>query len=123
LTGDELAAAYASFDIFVSPGELETFGQTIQEALASGVPVVAPRRGGPIDLVTDDNGILYEPGAVEQLVQAVESLAGSAELRATAASAARASVEGRTWQSVCEQLIGYYEEAGRERSAERERSA
>ncbi|MFO7244607.1 MAG: glycosyltransferase family 1 protein [Actinomycetes bacterium] len=115
LSGDELARAYASFDVFVSPGELETFGQTIQEALASGVPVVAPRRGGPIDLVTEQTGILYEPGRADALAAAVRELVDSPARRAEASQAARASVEGRTWQSVCEQLMGYYDEARRER--------
>lgn len=124
LEGDALAEAYASFDLFVSPGELETFGQTIQEAFASGVPVVAPRRGGPIDLITEDTGVLYELGEPDALVAAVRGFLDSPQRRADASAAARASVAGRTWQAVCEQLMGYYEEARREREgAERTRSA
>jgi phosphatidylinositol alpha 1,6-mannosyltransferase len=108
LYGPELAAAYASMDVFVHPGEHETFCQAVQEAMASGVPVVAPNAGGPRDLVVPmHTGLLLEvadfearlPGAVDHLL---------AE-RARYGTAARRSVLGRTWPAVCAQLVGHYE--------------
>lgn len=112
LSGDELAAAIASFDIFVHPGESETFGQTLQEAHASGVPVVATGRGGPLDLVRSGvDGWLYRPGDLGDLRDRVADLAGDARKRRALGEAGRAAVEGRSWFSVCDQLLGHFEDA------------
>jgi len=112
LTGERLAEAMASFDVFVHPGESETFGQTIQEALASGVPVVATGAGGPVDLVRSSiDGWLYRPGDLADLRARVEDLVGDEAKRLAFSRAARESVRDRTWDALCRQLIGYYEEA------------
>jgi phosphatidylinositol alpha 1,6-mannosyltransferase len=109
LYGSELATAYASLDVFVHPGEHETFCQAVQEALASGVPVVAPDAGGPRDLVTPGRTGLLLPvdefeaqlsGAVAHLIQA----------RSHYSSAARRSVLQRTWPVICDELLSHYEE-------------
>jgi phosphatidylinositol alpha 1,6-mannosyltransferase len=111
LGGAELAAAYASFDVFVHTGSEETFGQTLQEAFASGVPVVAPRSGGPIDLVEHGvNGFLFEPTDDAGLRAAVTLLSRDLGLRLRMGEAGRRSVLARSWHAVCGELVGHYEQ-------------
>ena len=107
LYGPELAAAYASMDVFVHPGEHETFCQAVQEALASGVPVIAPDAGGPRDLVIPFRTGLLLPVTVfeSELGRSVEHLLAE---RPRYAQAARRSVLGRTWPTVCDRLIEHY---------------
>ncbi|MFG2893534.1 glycosyltransferase family 4 protein [Streptomyces sp. NPDC048248] len=115
-TGDELARLHASLDVFVHTGPYETFCQTVQEAMASGVPVVAPRAGGPLDLVDHDRtGLLVTPGDGRAFRDAVRLLAESTETRIRYGAAARRAVEHRTWEVVGDQLLGHYDEvlAGR----------
>ncbi|MEV6740000.1 glycosyltransferase family 1 protein [Streptomyces sp. NPDC051104] len=108
-TGDELARIFASLDVFVHTGPFETFCQTVQEAMASGVPVVAPAAGGPLDLVAHGRtGLLVPPGDAAAFRDAVWSLAADPVLRAAYGAAARTLVEGRTWAAVGDQLIGHY---------------
>jgi phosphatidylinositol alpha 1,6-mannosyltransferase len=111
LSGDDLSRAYASLDVFVHTGRHETYCQSAQEALASGVPVVAPRAGGPIDVVADGRaGFLYEPGDGDDLGGYVDRLARDPLFRQRMGLAARASVEGRSWASVNAALLGHYRE-------------
>jgi phosphatidylinositol alpha 1,6-mannosyltransferase len=107
--GAELATIYASLDVFVHTGLDETFCQSVQEALASGVPVVAPSSGGPVDLVQHGhNGYLWNPAAPESLVGAVGDLAASPELRTRLGAAARSSVLARPWSALTAELVGHY---------------
>ncbi|MCX4760538.1 glycosyltransferase family 1 protein [Streptomyces sp. NBC_01275] len=108
-TGEELARIFASLDVFVHTGPFETFCQTVQEAMASGVPVVAPAAGGPLDLVAHGRtGLLVPPRDVTAVREAVRSLAADPDRRAAFGAAARAMVEGRTWAAVGDQLVGHY---------------
>ncbi|POX47585.1 glycosyltransferase family 1 protein [Streptomyces sp. Ru72] len=108
-TGAELARIFASLDVFVHTGPFETFCQTVQEAMASGVPVVAPAAGGPLDLVAHGRtGLLVPPGDTAAFRDAVWSLAADPALRAAYGAAARTLVEGRTWAAVGDRLIGHY---------------
>jgi phosphatidylinositol alpha 1,6-mannosyltransferase len=107
--GDDLARIYASLDVFVHTGPFETFGQTVQEAAASGLPVIAPAAGGPLDLVAEGvTGYLVPPGDSGALAAAVGRLAGDQELRARFGAAARRRVLGRTWSALTDELLGHY---------------
>ena len=120
LGGDDLAAAMAGFDVFVHPGESETFCQTIQEAMASGVPVVATGAGGPLDLVRSSvDGWLYRPGDLAELRSRVLDLTGDDAKRRAFSVRAREAVAGRGWDRLGDELIEHYEEVAERHRATR----
>jgi phosphatidylinositol alpha 1,6-mannosyltransferase len=107
--GAQLSRLYASFDLFVHTGPFETFGQAVQEAMASGLPVVAPAAGGPLDLVAPGRtGYLVPPNDGGAVAAAVAELAADDVKRKEYGAAARLAVEGRTWAAVGDELIDYY---------------
>ena len=107
--GDDLATIYASLDVFVHSGPYETFGQTLQEAAASGLPVVAPAAGGPLDLVEDGvTGYLVRPGDADAFPAAVARLAADPAARTAFGAAGRRKVLSRSWPALTEELIGHY---------------
>ncbi len=108
--GEDLARYYASLDIFVHTGKHETFCQSIQEALASGVPVIAPNTGGPTDLVNHGwTGFLVDTSNSYSLNHSVNQILYSSEHRLMS-ERARGSVIHRTWELVNSQLIEHYKE-------------
>jgi phosphatidylinositol alpha 1,6-mannosyltransferase len=78
--------------------------------MASGVPVVATGRGGPLDLVENSRtGWLYEPGDLAGLRRYVMDLMGDDAKRRAFAAAAHASVQGRTWPALSAELVRHYQ--------------
>ncbi|MGL6236036.1 MAG: glycosyltransferase family 4 protein [Segniliparus sp.] len=124
LRGEALAKAYASLDVFVHTGEHETFCQAAQEALASGLPVIAPDEGGPRDLVAHcRTGYLLPVADFERkLPSAVSSLADD-EVRAKFSAAARRGVLARTWPRICDELLAHYWDVQNDPVVERLKSA
>lgn len=109
LRDEELATAYAALDVFVHTGTTETFGQTLQEAHAAGLPVVAPAVGGPLDLVEHGvDGFLFDPHQSRSLRRSVLSLVEDDAQRARFGEAGRRAVVGRTWEALGDELIGHY---------------
>jgi phosphatidylinositol alpha 1,6-mannosyltransferase len=110
LRGADLATAYASADLFVFPSDTETFGQVIQEAMASGLPVVAARAGGAIDMVRDGvTGALFHPGSAAELYTQTLRLVNDPVQCAAMSMAGRAAAERRSWGRVMDELLGHYQ--------------
>jgi glycosyltransferase involved in cell wall biosynthesis len=113
LTGEELATAYASSDVFLFPSETETFGNVTLEALSSGLPAVVANATGSNALVQDSvNGFLVEPRNQAAFLERVHQLVKDGELRRRMGTAARISAESYDWSAVLDQIAGYYEEIG-----------
>ena len=107
-SGEDLARFYASLDYFVHTGKHETFCQSIQEALASGVPVVAPNSGGPLDLVKHGwTGYLIDTADSVALNRAINMLIHMQD-PLILQQRTRESVIERNWKLVNEQLINHY---------------
>jgi phosphatidylinositol alpha 1,6-mannosyltransferase len=112
LSGEDLAHAYAAMDVFVHCGTEETFGQTIQEAHASGLPVIAPSKGGQRHLIRDGiDGYLVDHGTWGAFRTRVEQVVGNTDLLSWLSENARRSVQGKTWEANNEKLLDYYEQA------------
>jgi glycosyltransferase involved in cell wall biosynthesis/predicted metal-dependent phosphoesterase TrpH len=111
LDGEELARAYASSDVFLFCSQTDTFGQVINEAQASGVPVVAVDSGGPTSLIRDrETGRLCPPDP-DEIAAAVVRLAASEPLRRRLSRSALAEVRARTPERALAELAAGYERA------------
>jgi len=109
---EDLANHYAAFDAFVHFGTEETFGQTIQEAQAAGVPVLAPSAGGPKFLIESGvSGFLIDPQVELGFTSVLENLLEDDVLRARIAESGRRSVLNKSCKSNNEKLLGFYDEA------------
>jgi glycosyltransferase involved in cell wall biosynthesis len=109
LSGDELAAAYASADLFVFPGANETLGNVVLEAMASGLPVVAPQAGGIQDLVQNGKtGFLVDPESRDSMIAAVAALVANPTFAAEMGAAGRQAACARRWDHVFDGLIDSY---------------
>ncbi len=118
LTGNDLARAYASADVFMFASRTDTFGQVILEAQASGLPVVAVGEGGPKSLIeSGESGLLTEPRP-EALAEAVLSVVRQSGLAERLRRGGLAAVAERTWGSALQRLADGYDTALERRNRE-----
>ncbi len=75
--GEKLAGLFASADIMVFPSLTDTFGNSVVEALASGVPCVTSNEGGPREIIVDGEcGLIFDHKRPGDLEEKILSLAG-----------------------------------------------
>jgi glycosyltransferase involved in cell wall biosynthesis len=112
LSGQDLAAAYASADIFALPSSTESLGLAAIEAMASGLPVIGADRGGIPDIVRDgETGFLFDPDQPASLVRAAATLAADANLRHQMGAAGLTRARRWSWEESTRGLRASYEEA------------
>jgi len=103
----QLAMLLASCDVMVHPGDCETFGLIVLEAMACALPVVASDGGGVAELVDGDTGILARPDSAASLAEAIAAIF-QGDLAAMGAHARRRAHEQYDWQHVLPQLMERY---------------
>ncbi|HKJ68419.1 MAG TPA: glycosyltransferase family 1 protein [bacterium] len=109
LTGNELSQWYASSDLFLFPSTTETFGLVVQEAFASGIPVIGVRKGGVENLIQEGvNGFLTEPNTPPEFTEKVQQLLEDPDLRRRLGHNARALVMQHSWDTVNQELLESY---------------
>lgn len=103
----DLAALIASCDALVHPGDQETFGLVVLEAMACGLPVIGMAAGGVAELVDPSCGLLVEPGRAAALAEGIAAL--FEQDLAQLGSNARAKVERLYgWDRVMPRLLRHY---------------
>ncbi|WP_294356336.1 glycosyltransferase family 1 protein [uncultured Sphingomonas sp.] len=117
-SGDDLGRAVASMDVLFNPSVTETWGQVTSEAMAAGVPVVAARATGAVDLVQDGvTGFLVTPQQIDGYAEAIARLIRDPDLRARAGAASYARAAGFQWETANAQVLAAYTEVMRARAS------
>ena len=123
----QCAKFLAGLDALVLPSLYECGGAVVLEAMATGLPVIATKWGGPADYVDETTGILIEPTGPEsfisEIAEAMVRLAQSSELRARLGQAARKRVVAEfDWERKIDFILEIYARAKHSPILERSRS-
>ncbi len=122
-TKADLAALYASSDVFVFPSITETFGNVVLEAMASGLPAVVAAAGGPKGIVEEGKaGFAVEPKNERAFVDKLLEIIDNPQLRSAFALNGIAYARRQQWEVICQEYYGEVVKLVEERQASAEKS-
>ncbi len=107
-----LAGLYANSDVFVHPNPREPFGIAPLEAMASGLPLVAPNVGGVSSYASAENAFTAEPD-VENFARAIEEAVANRPLASEKIKKALATARSYGWESIASSFLDLYCELSR----------
>jgi glycosyltransferase involved in cell wall biosynthesis len=114
LHGEDLAAVYASCDLFLFPSTTDTFGNVVLEAQASGLPVIVTDAGGPQEnLLPGKTGLIIQGNNEESLLGAIHSLLAHPERLKEMGLSARQYMEERSLDAAFQATWRLFEEHAR----------
>ncbi len=113
LTGDALARAYASSDLFLFPSATDTFGNVVLEAQASGIPVIVTDRGGPREnMLEGQSGLIVPAEDPRALAEAVTTICKNPQELSRMKRAARDYMQDRSFEAAFLQTWNLYKQQG-----------
>jgi len=122
LAKEELAQLMAAANVFALPSKLESFGLSLLEASAAGVPVVCSNAGGVPEVFQNGfNALLYPPGDYHAMAEAIVRVIQDKELAKKISANAVQTAKRFTWERTARRILRVYEELLQESSASRSR--
>lgn len=111
-TGNDLARALASADVFLNPSITEAFGNVTLEAMACALPVIAAEATGATNLVRSGiTGSLVDGGSPDEFAEALATYARDPELRRSHGEAGLAAAKSMDWDTINSAVIRAYRHA------------